>query len=152
MSERERRQRRLLHVRSLQADLAAAQLRLLRFEQDEDTRRLQLLEKRLHTAVPAVAADWLVTCAERELAVLQADWLMQRVEERAPRVQAEAVEEQRRRQEREQVKHLCERTAAQAQKSRERADQAMLDELYCAARAGMLTRRLSQSRSGKPES
>ncbi len=152
MTERERRQRRLLHVRTLQADLAAAGLRLLRSEHDEDTQQLQSLEQRMHTVVPANGDSWLVACAERELAALHAGRLLHQIEERLPRMQAEAAEEQRRRQEREQVQRLCDRTAILTQQLRERADQATLDDLYSAVRSRLAAAPLSGSRSGNAES
>lgn len=145
MTDRERRQRRLLHVRTLQADLAAAELRLLRSEHAEDTRQLQALGDRMLTAAPASGGDWLFACAERELAVLHADRLVHQMEQRVPRMQAEAAEEQCRRQAREQVLRLCEGTAAMAKQARERTDQATLDDLFSAGRARHLFSRLASS-------
>ncbi len=147
MTDRERRQRRLLHVRTLQADLAAAELRLLRSANDEDLSDLHSLELRMHTVAPADGMDWLVACAEREIAAVHAAQLVQRIEERVPRLQAEAAEEQRRRQEREQVQRLCDRAAAQSKREQERKDQAMLDDLYSAVRSRLVRSRSPNARS-----
>ena len=136
MTERERRQRRLLAVRTLEADLAAAHLRLLRSQQEALRQEIQVCHQRMHTVlhIDSAHAEWLLGCAEQELASMHAQRLLQQIELQAEMVATHAAEEQVRRQMREQTKRLCDRTAQDSRIAEERSTQARLDDLFNAAR------------------
>ena len=136
MTDRERRQRRLLAVRKLQADYAAAQVRRVQAQQDKDYVELRAVHLQQHGsgADLSLASEWLMACAEREIASLRADRLLLQIEERIPQIEGSRKEEQARRQAREQMQSLCETTAALSAQAQGRADQATLDDLFNAAR------------------
>lgn len=133
MTDRERRQKRLLAVRALQADLAAAEVRALRTAQDEDSREVASLNSHQTTGPAPAHEDWLLACAERELAAMQTVRLLVRMDERAAEIERQAQAERACRQAREQMRMLCDSTRAQRVAAEERSWQAQLDDLFQAS-------------------
>lgn len=140
MTDRERRQQRLLAVRTIQADLAAVELRRLRFEQEAASASLQELRGFSGTAVAHLGGSvaehpgWLLACAEQEIAGMFAGRLQNEMKERAQQVLAQAAEEQRARQQREQMRHICHRTAIETRTAEDHRIQSRLDDLFSAGR------------------
>lgn len=140
MTERERRQDRLLAVRTIQADLAAAELRRLRMEQEAASSSLKDLRQFTRRAVAHLeqaALDhdgWLLACAEQELATMAAGRLQCELNVRAEQLKVQTASEQHARMQREQMQKLRNRTAVQTRTSEERQTQARLDDLFSAAR------------------
>ena len=137
MTERDRRQRRLLAVRELQAELAASHLRALRSRQDElrqDLARWRgLMQVDAHTTTP-VHQQWLLACAEQEIAALRAGEVVAAIDQATEAIAAQALEERERRIAREQMQRLCDRAGNMARALSERTEQARLDDMFSAAR------------------
>ena len=151
MMDRERRQRRLLAVRDLQANLAAAELRTLRARQQELREDLSRWQGMLRLEAPtAVAAhgDWLLACAESEIAVVRSEGVALQMAEQARAIEAQAAEERERRVAREQMQRLCDRTASLARAADERTTQARLDDIFSAAR---LRRNVTSAQAVDPD-
>ncbi len=134
MTDRESRQRRLLSVRCLQADLAAARVRALRSQQQQDESELVASQVALQCPIGTAHADWLLACAERELAHLRIGQLLSSMEQRLPQLQVETAAEQLCSQQREQMQHLCDRSEATTRVAAGRTEQGRLDDMFSAAR------------------
>ncbi len=137
MSDRSRRQKRLLAVRELQAELAAAQLRALRSRQEELRNDLAHWQGLVQTPAPAASpahGQWLLACAEKEIAALRAEGVVVQMEAQAVLMEAQASEEKERRIAREQMQRLCDHADAVARTTGERTLQGRLDDIFSAAR------------------
>lgn len=137
MTDRARRQQRLLAVRELQADLAAAHLRTLRSEQDAmraDLVRWQGMMRVDAHAATQVAGQWLLACAEGEIAEVRSQTVAAAIDVQQALIDAQAAEERERRVAREQMQRLCDRTAEMARALDERTTQNRLDDIFSAAR------------------
>ena len=142
MNDRARRQQRLLAVRELQADLAAAHLRTLRSQQDELRQDLARWQGMMHVDTHRVVAkpgEWLLACAEGEIAAVRSQTVADQIEAQQTLIDAQAAEERERRIAREQMRRLCDHTANTARVLEDRTVQARLDDVFSAARLRRLS-------------
>lgn len=140
MTDRERRQRRLLEVRTIQADLAASDLRRLRAEQKATSAVLQQLRECAGASLSHLSSGaathngWLLACAEGELAAIFAERLRNEMEQREQKILLQTTLEQQARQQQEQMNKMCERSANETRMLEERQTQSRLDDLFSAGR------------------
>ncbi len=137
MTDSMRRQRRLLAVRELQADLAAAHLRMLRSQQEElrqDLVSWQGIQRVDAHAAMSTSDGWMLACAEGEIATLHVDVVRVQMDQQQRRIDTQAADERERRVAREQMQRLCDRASATAREMEERTVQGRLDDIFSAAR------------------
>ena len=85
-------------------------------------------------ATVAVHQQWLLACAEQEIAALCADNVAAAIEQANEAIAAQAAEERERRIAREQMQRLCDRAGNMARALSERTEQGRLDDIFSAAR------------------
>ena len=151
MTEALRRQKRLLAVRSLQADLAAAELKRLHgvaAEQESSlnqvrTNAVGLLQEHLSRA--ADTSDWTLACAEQELTVMDIDRRANLLEQMAASIEEQRLHEAHARLAREQIQRVCDRQHAAFRYAESVRTQSSLDDLFG---GGVMRRRQAGVASG----
>ncbi len=133
------RQHRLLAVRSLQADFAAAEVRRSQLAADQilgQVQQARLAARPDMAGILSGSSDvglWLLSCAEQELAGIKIDLSMHALHEVDMQTESLQLQESQARQERDQIKKVCERLKGAAEYEEQIKEQAALDDLFSAS-------------------
>ena len=144
MTEALRRQKRLLAVRSLQAELAAAELKRLHGEAAEQESILDQIRAHVvgslqqHLSRAADTSDWTLACAEQELTRMDIDRRTDLLQQMAASLEEQRLHEAHARLAREQIQRVCDRQHAAFRYAESVRTQSSLDDLF----GGGVVRRL----------